>query len=387
LPTYEQKNTTEPASYTVVEEAMKKETYHAPFGMSSFDFNSLIRKRSLAHLTRQLVEQGRVHLPGSSNTTVNTIKHDVANTPDPPLIDIDEITPLPRPISSKYSHDTDGNSFCPTTPIDTPSTGKSSRTSVDPTSMALPLSKNSSCASLPCPAEAPTSSATSASIHQTLPDAVTAAKETDHAPGLFSLVKKGLRASSIKSQSLPSPTSENARTMKTDHAPRRPKLYGQARVTVTQAKKDPLMDLRVAVAALLKQHEQRNKPQELHPPVDQIFELGRVRRAIRTLSFDADDTIMLASDLTSLVPMPSLQSPQESSEMEGAEDVLETRKFFRDRLASTVQRQITRLRLEGKLGNVLRIEHWYRDVVDLVGWRDEEEARQSWSWLENDGFF
>jgi hypothetical protein len=73
--------------------------------------------------------------------------------------------------------------------------------------------------------------------------------------------------------------------------------------------------------------------------------------------------------------------------MEGAEDVLETRKFFRDRLASTVQRQITRLRLEGKFGNVLRIEHWYRDVVDLVGWRDDEEARQSWSWLENDGFF
>jgi hypothetical protein len=366
---------------------MEEETYYAPFGMSSFDFNSLIRKRSLAHLTRQLAEQGRVRLPGSTNSSNNTIKPDVANTQDPPVTDIDEIKPLPRPTSSKYSRDIDGNSFCSTVPIDTPPSEQSSRTSVDPASMALPASKNSSCASLPCPAESPSSSAIGASIHQPLPDAVTTGKETDRTPGLFSLVKKGLRVSSIRSQSVPSPTNETDRTMKTNRAPRRPKLYGQARVTVTQAKKDPLMDLRIAIAALLKQHEQRNQPQELHPPVDQIFELGRVRRAIRTLSFDTDDAIMLASDLTSLVPMPTLQSPQARSETEDAGDVLETRKFFRDRLSSTVQRQITHLKLEAKFGDVLRIEHWYRDVVDLVGWRDEDEAQQPWSWLENDGFF
>jgi hypothetical protein len=366
---------------------MEEETYYAPFGMSSFDFNSLIRKRSLAHLTRQLAEQGRVRLPGSTNSSNNTVEHDVANTPDPPVTGIDEIAPLPRPTSSKYSRDIDGNSLCSTVPIITPPSEQSSRTSVDPASMALPLSKNCSCASLPCPVESPSSSATCAGIHQPLPDAVTVATKTDHVPGLFSLVKQGLRMSSIKSQSLPSPASENVRTMKTDDAPRRPKLYEQARVTVNQAKRDPLMDHRVAIAALLKQHEQRNKPQELHPPVDQIFELGRVRRAIRTLSFDADDTIMLASDLTSLVPMPTLQSPQARSETEDAGDVLETRKFFRDRLSSTVQRQITHLKLEAKFGDVLRIEHWYRDVVDLVGWRDEDEAQQPWSWLENDGFF
>jgi hypothetical protein len=367
---------------------MVEESYYAPLGMSSFDFNSLIRKCSLAHLTRQLIEQGRVPLPGSTNPSNNTIKQqDVANTPDPPVTDISEIAPLPRPASSEYSRDIDGKSFCSTIPIDTPPSEQSSRTSMDPASMALPSSKSSSNASLRSPEESPSSSATSASIHQPLPDAVTAAKGVDHAPGLFSLVKKGLRASSIRPQSVPSPMGGNARTMKPDRAPRRPKLYGQTRVNITQARKDPLMDLRVAIAALLTRHEQRDKPPEVQPPVDQIFELGRLRRAIRTLDFDADDTIMLASDLTSLVPMPTLQSPQARSVMEGTGDVLETRKFFRSCLASTVQRQITHLKLEAKFGNVLRVEHWYRDVVDLVGWRDEEEARQSWSWLENDGFF
>jgi hypothetical protein len=366
---------------------MEEETYYAPFGMSSFDFNSLMRKRSLAHLTRQLIKQGRVRLPGSANPSNNNIRQDVANAPNPPVTGVENVDPLPRPTSSKYSRDIDGNSLCSTVPINTPSTGQSSRTTVDPASMALPSSARSSNASLPSPGEAPSSSATSASIHQPLPGAVTEAKEVDYTPGILSLVKKGLRVSSIRPCSPPRLMSENAETMNTNHAPRRTKLYGQPQVAVTQAKKDPLMDLRVAIVALLKRHEQRDQPPEVHPPVDQIFELGRLRRAIRILDFDADDTIMLASDLTSLVPMPKLQNPQERSEMEGNEDVLETRKFFRDRLASTVQRRITHSKLEAKFGNVLRVEHWYRDVVDLVGWRDEDEARLPWSWLENDGFF
>jgi hypothetical protein len=78
---------------------------------------------------------------------------------------------------------------------------------------------------------------------------------------------------------------------------------------------------------------------------------------------------------------------EERPETDDGEDVVETRRFFRWRLARTVQRRIAVLKLELKGGDVRKIEHWYKDVVDLVGWRDEEESRMSWSWLEKDGFF
>lgn len=66
---------------------------------------------------------------------------------------------------------------------------------------------------------------------------------------------------------------------------------------------------------------------------------------------------------------------------------LETCMFFRKRLARTVWCRVETLRRELRVGDALKVEHWYKDVVDLVGWLDELEARMSWSWLENDGFF
>ena len=128
-----------------------------------------------------------------------------------------------------------------------------------------------------------------------------------------------------------------------------------------------MLDLPTAIATLLQRYEQRNEPQQLQPPVDQIVELGRLRRAIWTLEFDPDDMTILASDLTSIVPMPSLPSSLDIPETDNDEESLGVQKFFRERLARMVQRQMTFLKLELKNGNAQKIEHWYRDVVDLVG--------------------
>lgn len=91
----------------------QEEDYSAPFGMSQIDFNSMIRRRNLANLDRQLVEQGRVTLPGtltvpSSNTArLVDVEHDAANAPEPLVADAEEAA---RPCSSVYSRDIDEGS-------------------------------------------------------------------------------------------------------------------------------------------------------------------------------------------------------------------------------------------------------------------------------------
>lgn len=164
-------------------------------------------------------------------------------------------------------------------------------------------------------------------------------------------------------------------------------IYARADSPVFRTSEDFVLDLPTAIAALLQRYEQRHEPQELHPPIDRMLELGRLRRAIKTLDFESDDMIILASDLTSLVPVPPTQGSRERLERDDDEDDLSSQKFFRERLSRTVQRRITFLKLELKGGNAWRVEHWYRDVVDLVGWRDEAESRLLWSWQKRDGFF
>lgn len=78
----------------------QEEDYFAPFGMSQIDFNSMIRRRNLANLDRQLVEQGRVTLPGtltvpSSNTArLVDVEHDAANAPEPLVADAELLRQL-----------------------------------------------------------------------------------------------------------------------------------------------------------------------------------------------------------------------------------------------------------------------------------------------------
>lgn len=122
---------------------MKKD-YYAPFGMSSFDFNSLIRARFLDDLIEQLVEKGIVRRrrssgknglasveeeehaePAETTTTAVANTTATATATAPPTVpaaldvDVDVVgidnasppAPAPRPASSVYSRDIDGNSY------------------------------------------------------------------------------------------------------------------------------------------------------------------------------------------------------------------------------------------------------------------------------------
>ena len=156
---------------------------------------------------------------------------------------------------------------------------------------------------------------------------------------------------------------------------------------VVEASKEGDLDLPKAVAALLRKFARRATLQELQPPVDKIVELARLRRAVHRLDFDFNDMIMIFSDLTSLVPVTPESSSRERPETDDVVNIFETHEFFRWRLAKTVHKRLESLGRELKGGDVRKIEHWYKDVVDLVGWRDEDESRMSWSWREKDGFF
>lgn len=74
----------------------EEEDYFAPLGMSQTDLNSMIRRRNLAALTKQLIEQGRVTVRGTFTVPRNTAKlvkveDDVANMPELLVADIEEV--------------------------------------------------------------------------------------------------------------------------------------------------------------------------------------------------------------------------------------------------------------------------------------------------------
>ena len=100
---------------------------HIWTGMSTFDFNSLIRRRNLDELTDRLLEEGRVHYPNASagnglasveeqagpaqtptTSATPTVTNIAFGSPVPAVVHIDG---QPRPASSVYSRDIDGNSY------------------------------------------------------------------------------------------------------------------------------------------------------------------------------------------------------------------------------------------------------------------------------------
>jgi hypothetical protein len=369
-----------------------EEDYFAPLGMSSYDFNSMIRRRSLADMTQQLIEQGRVTLPGASAVPSKTAKpmdteHDTANMPEPQVADGQVVA---RASSSVYSRDIDGNSYCFTTPVNTPcSSWYTTLESQSPALMPSPSSGNSSRVSVSGSFPTTLSRASSISTNVSFGSGA-AAPNFGFDPFVFSLpARNPARMSNTGRLSLPTAASNIGKQGASDHSQQRQKLHDKACGPVFQASRQLALDLPTAITALLQRYEQRNEPQELQPPVDRIVELGRLRRAIWTLDFDPGDMTILASDLTSLVPMPSMLNSLDRPEMNDDEESLgiQTKSFFRECLARMVQRRLTFLRLELKNGNARKVENWYRDVVDLVGWRDEAEPRLLWSWQEDGGFF
>jgi len=467
----------------------EEEDYFAPFGMSQFDFNSMIRRRNLANLTQQLVEQGRVTLPGASavassdRVQLADVKGGGAHAPESPATYDEDVA---RRSSSIYSREIDedsprsatffdgpcrqpvvseghsptlmhmlsrNSSMCASVHNSSPATTSTRTTSVDTYCSATAAPKAGSCPleSDPSFYESPRSSDTKPRSLSSSPPVTssratsldthcsgTAAPQAEYCPPLplQSAVKDTLRTSipelhslysssfpatswrsasvdtycsgtaapkaqycpvkteswfyktprmsDNESHSSPAATSIVDRVRASNPMPRQQKNAGGSEL---EASKERDLDLLKSIIALLRRSARQEELQELQPPVDRIVELSRLRRTIRKLDFDFDDAIMLASDLTSLVPVPPLPSSQETPETNDVGDILETRKWFRSRLAKTVRRRIAVLRNELRVGDALKIEHWYKDVVDLVGWRDEDEARMMWSWLVNDGFF
>lgn len=421
----------------------EEEDYFAPFGMSQFDFNSMIRRRNLANLTQQLVEQGRVTLPGGpavpeGNTPAQLadVEDDAASTPEPLVDDDDE--DVARRSSPCYSREIDEDSPRFATFFDGPCRRPVVSECHSPTNMAVLSRKSSIYASFSNSSPASTASrATSLDTHcsgtaapeagycpplppqsavkETSPTSVaepqslyissfpatswrsasvdtycsgTAAPKAEYCPvKIDPWFYKTLRMSDNKSHSPPAAARVIDRVRESKPMPPQGKLREHARGPELEASEERDLDLLKSIVALLRKFARREELQEPQPPVDRIIELSRLRRAVRMLDFDFDDAIMLASDLTSLVPVPPSPGSQEMPETDDVGDIFETRKWFRSRLARTVRRRVESLRHELRVGDALKVEHWYKDVVDLVGWRDEHEARMSWSWLENDGFF
>jgi hypothetical protein len=103
------------------------EYYWAPLSLDPFVFNSKIRRRNLDDLIDRLVEEGKAHWPSAEDglasveeetepaqtptnpTTPTTMTANVAV--GSPVHDVAKIDKQPRPASSVYSRDIDGNSY------------------------------------------------------------------------------------------------------------------------------------------------------------------------------------------------------------------------------------------------------------------------------------
>lgn len=251
----------------------QEEDYFAPLGVSPFDFSSMIRRRFLAHLTRQLIEQGRVSVPGAAvipNTTAQPTERSVANTPEPSVTDERGVS---HPAGWVYSRDMDDVALCSATP-DTPDTPCSCHTCRETQSldmMSLSSARNSVCASFSGFSLSAPLSATSASIQRPFPNAATVAKEFRFPRRLYSLVKEALRVPSMTTLPLRAPANADYNAVNFNHAPGQRIIHQRARSPVFPVPETPLADLPIAIAALLHQYERRNEPKILQPPVDQVF--------------------------------------------------------------------------------------------------------------------
>jgi len=500
---------------------MKKD-YYAPLGMSSFDFNSLIRARFLDDLIEELVEKGIVHRRGSSgNDGLASVKEEeqaekqvetlaeaaattvAANTtatpPVPAVVDVVGIdnAQAPRPASSIYSRDIDGNSYRSASTGQDFSSRAASYGSLMPRLLSSQGSKRSSRASILKPADdddrfstamrifhhrdnidnkracdpnwasvaslapaplnmsmsakcggfsvgdpvefgnhSPTAMGMRASFHNdsNSTPSHSSANATDSSRALESQGTSNGSSSSSGRTSLSSPEKSvlSSATSMSDIEtlsdiisedetpwPRRwlstvKKTFRAASTkTTTAAGSDTPQDVvekscggtsqhledefRTALLDLQQQFKQERYKQQqlelpdLYPDFDHVVELGRLRRKIPSLDFDKTEMVLVASDMTTCMQSPLVQVSAEKAHVDV--DLIELayqkhcQKYFRARLSRRIQCRIARLKLQARHGSVRKTEDWYREVVGVIGWRDEDEARLSWSWRANDHFF
>lgn len=116
-------------------------------------------------------------------------------------------------------------------------------------------------------------------------------------------------------------------------------------------------------------------------------------RKVLKLDFDIVEMVLVASDMTTCMQVPHAQFWKNRAHLPVGVDFVELayekhcQEYFRARLSWRVQRRIAWLQLEAKYGSVRKIEDWYREVVNSIGWRDEDEEQLPWSWRDKNNFF
>jgi hypothetical protein len=475
--------------------------YYAPFGMDAFDFNSLIRRRNLDDLIDRLVEEGKAHWPGAENGLASVEEQaEPAQTPmtpaapttandavSSPVTAVAQIDKQPRPASSVYSRDIDGNSYRsastvrdfssrpasfgsllpPLMPlqesVESSSSSSSSNTSnlgsVDlvhyfPTEMEVdardcnihdssasypsgaspvpaPLNvpQSSKCGgysrgsltdseeipmtvglrtperksnstssassarstgsspgnskgsssrtSLSSPAESTSSSATSASNIGTPCEVPVVSKRKWHwSRRLLSSMWKSFRSTSTKSIS--------ATGSDTPEEPKTPGPFG------CYYSREEFLEFLERIKA----RETALRGMRI-PDTHFWWEWNKLCHKVLSLDFDITEMVLVACDMTTCMQVPPVQFWGDRAYLKLKADVdflglayeKHCQEYFRTRLARRVHRRIAWLQLEARHGSVRKIEDWYREVVDAIGWRDEDEEQLPWSWREKGDFF
>lgn len=246
---------------------------------------------------------------------------------------------LPRPTSSVYSRDIDGNSIRSRQSLHTmPSSRRTSSfrhrslTSCSPVSHIKRFSSSS---------RAESASVSSASDQDKVP-----------VSRLFAIIMARLRTSSMFSRS---------------------SIGGDDAASPAENNENATEEIQIGLRTATQQHQR----------IMRITTLGRLRRRVNSVDFDSEDMLMVKSDLTTLVPVSQQGGAGGSQTRVPVAD----HDFFRERLARLVHRRLATLRLEGREGSYRALEDWYSEVVDLIGWSDQSEADLEWGWRKNDGFF
>jgi hypothetical protein len=224
--------------------------------------------------------------------------------------------------------------------------------------------------SLSSPVESIPSSATSASNIET-PSEVVSDEEQPWPSRWFSSMKKTLRTKLL------SVTGRDASQAQTG----KPCLCGN----VHQQTED---DLKATLFDLQRRYKRRQIGlPDLDPGFDHAIEVGKLHRRVFELDFSNAEMIIVASDMTTCMQVPLVQFWGDVAHVDV--DLIELayqqqcQKYFRARLSRRVEHRTTWLKLQSRHGSAREIEDWYREVVGLIGWRDEAEACLPWSWREN----
>jgi hypothetical protein len=143
--------------------------------------------------------------------------------------------------------------------------------------------------------------------------------------------------------------------------------------------------------------QQRYKQQEIglrgvHPDPHHLIASGGLRRKICSLDFDVAEMVLVASDMMTCMQVPPVHFWGDRAHLRVNVDLIELayekycQEYYRERLSRRFQCRIKWLERQARYGSARKIEDWYREVVDAIGWRDEEEARLPWGWRERDNY-